>query len=68
MRDVLAVIPKGPQDVVASIMRTIFAQPDGEHIENQFREVTTMLGCSHPKVAALLVDALPDPLAFAAFP
>nr|WP_255455052.1 transposase [Cryobacterium adonitolivorans] len=68
MRNVLAVIPKGSQDMVASIIRTLFAQPDREHIEKQFREVTTMLASSNPKVAAMLVDAQPDLLAFAAFP
>ncbi len=47
---------------------TIFAQPDREHIEKQFGEVTTMLGRSHPKVTAMLIDAQPDLLAFAAFP
>jgi putative transposase len=64
----LAVVPKGYQEMVASIIRTIFAQPDGEHIEKQFREVTTMLGRSHPKVAAMLTDAQPDLHAFAGFP
>ena len=68
MGNVLAVVPKGSQEMVASIIRTIFAQPDREHIEKQFREVTTMLGRSHPKVAAMLTDAQPDLLAFAAFP
>ena len=68
MRNVLAVIPKSSQDMVASIIRTIFAQPDREHIEKQFREVTTMLSRSHPRVAAMLIDAQPDLLAFAAFP
>jgi putative transposase len=68
IRNVLAVVPKGSQDMVASIIRTIFAQPDRERIEKQFREVTTMLGRSHPKVAAMLTDAQSDLLAFAAFP
>jgi transposase-like protein len=68
MRNVRAVVPKGSQEMVASIIRTIFAQPDREHIEKQFREVTTMLGRSHPKVASMLTDAQPDLLAFAAFP
>ena len=68
MRNVLAVVPKGSQEMVASIIRTIFAQPDTEHIRKQFREVTTMLGRSHPKVAAMLTDAEPDLLAFASFP
>ncbi len=54
--------------MVASIIRTIFAQPDREHIQRQFREVTTMLGRSHPKVAAMLADAEGDLLAFSAFP
>jgi putative transposase len=36
MRNVLAVVPKGSQEMVASIIRTIFAQPDREHIEKQF--------------------------------
>ena len=68
MRNVLAVVPKGSQEMVASIIRTIFAQPDVEHIQNQFAEVTTMLGRSHPKVAAMLTDAQPDLLAFTGFP
>jgi putative transposase len=68
MRNVLAVVPKGSQEMVASIIRTIFAQPDTEHIQKQFGEVTTMLGRSHPKVAEMLTDAEPDLLAFAGFP
>jgi len=68
MRNVLAVVVKGSQEMVASIIRTIFAQPDAEHIQNQFAEVTTMLGRSHPKVAAMLTDAQPDLLTFAGFP
>jgi putative transposase len=54
--------------MVASIIRTTFAEPDREHFEKQFAEVTTMLGRSHPKVAAMRVDAQPDLLAFAGFP
>ena len=68
MRNVLSIVPKGSQDMVASIIRTVFAQPDREHIEKQFTEVATMLGRSHPKVAAMLDDAKPDLLAFAGFP
>jgi len=68
MRNVLSIVPKGSQDMVASIIRTVFVQPDREHIEKQFVEVTTMLGRSHPKVAAMLDDARPDLLAFAGFP
>jgi len=68
MRNVLSVVPKGSQNMVASIIRTVFAQPDKEHILTQFHEVTTMLARSHPKVAAMLGDAEADLLAFAAFP
>lgn len=68
MRNVLSIVPKGSQDMVASIIRTVFAQPDREHIAKQFVEVTTMLRRSHPKVAAMLDDARPDLLAFAGFP
>jgi putative transposase len=68
MRNVLAVVPKGSQEMVASIIRTIFAQPDAKHIRKQFAEVTTMLARSHPKVAGMLTDAESDLLAFAQFP
>jgi len=68
MRNLLSIVPKGSQDMVASIIRTIFAQPDRENIEKQFSEVTTMLARSHQQVAAMLDDARPDRLAFAAFP
>ena len=68
MRNVLAVVPKASGEMVASIIRTIFTQPDTEHVSKQFDEVTTMLTRSHPKVAAMLSDAQPDLLAFASFP
>jgi putative transposase len=68
MRNVLSAVPKASQDMVASIIRTVFAQPDKEHVITQFEEVTTMLGRSHPKVAAMLDDACHDLLAFRTFP
>ena len=68
MRNVLAVVPKGTQDMVASIIRTIFAQPDPEHVRAQFDEVARMLQRSHPKVAGMLHDAKEDLLAFTGFP
>jgi putative transposase len=68
MRNVLAVVPKGRQEMVASIIRTIFAQRDAKHIRKQFAEVTTMLARSHPKVVGMLTDAESDLLAFAGFP
>jgi len=68
MRNVLCVVPKGSQDMVASIIRTIFAQPDAEHLATQFDEVRRMLNRSHPKVAAMLGDAKDDLLVFTGFP
>lgn len=68
MRNVLAIVPKASGEVVASIIRTIFAQPDREHVNTQFDEVTRTLQQSHPKVAVMLDDARVDILAFAEFP
>lgn len=53
--------------MVASIIRTIFAQPDTEHVLAQFDEVARMLGRAHPTVAAMLGDAKEDLLAFTGF-
>jgi putative transposase len=68
MRNVLAIVPKASGDVVASIIRTIFSQPDRQHVNTQFDEVTRTLQQSHPKVAVMLDDARDDILAFAGFP
>ena len=68
MRNVLAVTPKGSQDMVASIIRTVFARPDAHQISKQFTEVVAMWGHSHPKVAIMLDDARDDLPAFSAFP
>ncbi len=68
MRNVLAIVPKASGDVVASIIRTIFSQPDRQHVASQFDEVTRTLHQSHPKVAVMLDDARDDILAFAGFP
>jgi len=68
LRNVLAQVPKAAGQMVASIIRTIFAQPDAEHVMAQLGEVTRMLERSHPKVAAMLEEARDDITAFAAFP
>ena len=54
--------------MVASIIRTIFAQPDAPHVYAQFDEVVRMLTRPHPKIAETLEDARNDLLAFAEFP
>jgi putative transposase len=68
MRNVLAVVPRASGEMVASIIRTIFAQPDRQHVASQFDEVSRMLQKLHPKVAVMLDDARDDILAFAGFP
>lgn len=68
MRNVLAIVPKASGDVAASIIRTIFSQPDRQHVNTQFDEVTRTLQQSHPKVVVMLDDARDDVLAFAGFP
>lgn len=68
MRNVLSIVPRASQEMVASVIRTIFAQPDAKHVQAQFDEVTRMLERSHPKVAQMLHDARDDLLAFSGFP
>ncbi|MCS5729546.1 IS256 family transposase, partial [Herbiconiux moechotypicola] len=68
MRNVLSNVPKTAGPMVASIIRTIFAQPDTEHVRAQFDEVVRMLTRSHPKVAGMLDTARDDLLAFTEFP
>lgn len=68
MRNVLAKIPKGNSEMVLAAIRTIFAQPDGPHVREQFDTIAAMLGRQLPKVGEMLEDAREDLLAFAAFP
>jgi putative transposase len=67
-RNVLAVVPKGNAEMVTAAVRTIFAQPDAEHVHEQFEVITSMLGRQVPKVEAMLRDAHDDLLAFTGFP
>jgi len=68
MRNVLANVPKGSSEMVAAAIRTIFAQPDTEHVHEQFDVIAMMLGRQSPKVEDMLHEAKGDLLAFAAFP
>jgi transposase-like protein len=68
LRNVLAQVPKAAGQMVASIIRTVFAQPDAEHVMAQLGEVTRMLERSHPRVASMLEDAREDITAFRHFP
>jgi putative transposase len=68
MRNVLARVPKASVEMVAAAIRTIFAQPDAEHVRSQLAEVTSMLAPKFADVAAMVDDAAEDLLAFTAFP
>jgi putative transposase len=54
--------------MVAAAIRTIFAQPDAEHVHEQLEAIAGMLGRQFPKVEAMLREAAPELLAFTAFP
>jgi transposase-like protein len=68
MRNVLARVPKASAEMVAAAIRTIFAQPDADHVRAQLDEVARMLQGQFPDVAAMLRDAAEDLLAFCGFP
>jgi putative transposase len=68
LRNVLAQVPKGSAEMVAAAIRTIFAQPDADHVREQLGVIAGMLGRQFPKVEAMLRDAATDLLAFTAFP
>ena len=68
MRNVLAQVPKASQELVAAAVRTIFAQPDAQHVRDQLDVIATMLGRQFPKVEAMLREASDDLTAFADFP
>jgi putative transposase len=68
LRNLLALVPKGHQEMVAAAVRTIFAQPDAEHVRSQLDVIAGMLGRQFGKVEALLREAADDITAFADFP
>lgn len=68
LRNVLAQVPKGSAEMVAAAIRTIFAQPDAEHVREQLDTIAGMLGRRLPKVETMLRGAAVDITAFAAFP
>jgi hypothetical protein len=65
---VLARVPKGNAEMVAAAIRTVFAQPDAEHVRSQLDVIAGMLGRQFPQVEAMLREAEDDLLAFTAFP
>lgn len=68
LRNILAQVPKGSAEMVAAAFRTIFAQPDAEHVSEQYDQIATMLGRQFPKVEQMMINARDDVLAFTSFP
>ena len=68
VRNLLTRVPKAHQDLVASLVRSIFAQPDGGAVWDQHSRIVAELAKRYPAAATLLEDAAVDLLAFTAFP
>ena len=67
-RNLLTLVPKSHQDMVAAVFRTIFAQPDADTVSTTWDQVRDQLGDRFPKIATLMDDAKTEVLAFTAFP
>jgi transposase-like protein len=68
-RNVLTHVPKNAQDMVATLVRSVFAQPDAKAVKAQYQRVIEQLEqVGLKKAAAILEDAENDLLAFCAFP
>ena len=68
MRNLLTRVPKSAQSFVATMVRTIFAQPDAATVREQHARIVDQLQTRFPEAAALLDDAGADLLAFTSFP
>jgi putative transposase len=68
LRNVLAQVPRGNAEMVAAAVRTVFAQPDAQHVHEQFQTIAMMLGRQLPKVEAMMGEARDDLLGFTSFP
>src|SRR3954467_100690 len=67
-RNLLALVPKTHQDMVAAVFRTIFAQPDPATVAATWDQVRDQLADRFPKIGVLMDDARAEVLAFTAFP
>jgi transposase-like protein len=68
MRNLLTRVPKSAQSFVATMVRTIFAQPDADSVREQHGRIVAQLEGRFPEAAALLDESGPEILAFTAQP
>ena len=68
MRNLLTKVPKSAQAMVATLVRSIFEQPDAETTLAQHARVVEQLEVKFGDAAAMLIDTAPDILAFTPFP
>jgi transposase-like protein len=68
MRNALALVPKGAQQMVAATIRTVFFQPDADSARAAWRRVADGFRVRWPRLAQLLDDAEDEVLTYLAFP
>jgi len=68
LRNLLAKVPKSAQPWVATLVRTIFDQPDADAVSAQYERVITTIEAKFPAAAEHLDAARGDLLAFTGFP
>jgi transposase-like protein len=68
LRNLLAKVPKTAQPWVATLVRTVFDQPDADAVRAQYTRAVTTIEAKFPAAAEHLDDARADLLAFTAFP
>ena len=68
MRNALSYVPKAAQGVVATTIRTVFAEPDPARARVQWRHVADGFRDRFERLATLMDDAEDDVLAYLGFP
>ena len=68
MRNLLTKVPKSAAGLVATLVRSIFAQPTGKEVWAQHERVADELERRFPVAAEMLREAAEEVLAFTSFP
>jgi len=68
VRNLLTRVPKAAQPAVATMVRSIFAQPDAASVREQHARIVEQLSLRFPAAAELLDEAAAELLAFTSLP